>query len=77
MPRTRGRAVAIGNSRSGRRSRSQGFEYRPEPEGSTRRRSPSDWKGDPEVKFATKALARRAKRAEREWLRSLPKGVMV
>lgn len=77
MPRTRGRAVAVGNSRSQRRSRSQGFVERPEDAGFRRPRRPSNWKGDPEVKYATRQLARRARRAEGEWLRSLPKGVKI
>lgn len=78
MPRTRGRAVAVGNSRGQRRSRSQGFVERAEMDGESHRpRRPSEWKGDPAVKYANKQLARRARRAERDWLRSLPKGVTV
>jgi hypothetical protein len=30
-----------------------------------------------DVRLATRSLARRAKRAERQWLKTLPKGVMV
>jgi hypothetical protein len=77
MPRVRGRAVSVGNSRLQRRSRSQGFEYRPEAESYRPARRPSEWKGDAEVKYATRVLARRAKSAEKQWLRTLPKGVTV